>query len=250
MAPTRSLAPSYTSFQYGGPHLFTNAPAPAEGIESALFTHVICAARALETAVMTDPYSRATDDITSALDSLRNAVNLQKQQNETPEGPFSFIKDSPSGLSLRDLPMPPLDKIMACLRITQGASIVVRMCYTCSNNYSPESSPSEIYWPFEFGSLGDFTKYVIRACTPGPISDMELIIVHYVLYSLFTQCSIIVDDETLREDYDAQASTCRESLETIISSLSFHVNTNIDSICALYMAVRLPIVVAMHSPQY
>lgn len=250
MAPTRSLAPSYTSFQYGGPHLFTNAPAPAEGIESALFTHVICAARALETAVMTDPYSRAIDDITSALDTLRNAVNLQKQQNETLEGPFSFLKDSPSGLSLRDLPMPPLGKIMACLRITQGASIVVRICYTCSNNYSPESSPSEIYWPFEFGSLGDFTKYVIRACTPGPISDMELIIVHYVLYSLFTQCSISVDDETLREDYDAQASTCRASLETIISSLSFHVNTNIDSICALYMAVRLPILVAMHSPQY
>ncbi|OJJ58392.1 hypothetical protein ASPSYDRAFT_90561 [Aspergillus sydowii CBS 593.65] len=218
MAPTRSLAPSYTSFQYGGPHLFTNAPAPAEGIESAMFTHVICAARALETAVMTDPYSRAIDDITSALDTLRNAVNLQKQQNETLEGPFSFLKDSPSGLSLRDLPMPPLGKIMACLRITQ------------------ESSPSEIYWPFEFGSLGDFTKYVIRACTPGPISDMELIIVHYVLYSLFTQCSISVDDETLREDYDAQASTCRASLETIISSLSFHVNTNIDSICALYMA--------------
>ncbi|GCB23320.1 putative transcriptional regulatory protein YJL206C [Aspergillus awamori] len=218
MAPAGSFAPSYTSPQTGSPQVLTNAPAPAKGIETALFIHVICAARALETAVMNDPYSRAIDDITSALNNLRSTVNVQKQQNETLEGPLSFLKTLPSGLSLRDLPIPPLDKIMACLRITQ------------------ESSPRKIYWPFEFGSLGDFTRYVIRACTPGPISDTELIIVHYVLYSLFTQCSISVDDETLRQDYDAQASTCRESLETILSSLSFHLDTNIDSICALYMA--------------
>lgn len=114
----------------------------------------------------------------------------------------------------------------------------------------PQSSTSEIYWPFEFGSLGDFTQKVIRACTPGPISDMELIIVHYVLYVLFTQCSVGADDETLRQDYDVQAATCRESLETILSSLSFHIDTDIDSICALYMAVRLSLLVAMHFPRY
>ncbi|RHZ43307.1 putative C6 transcription factor [Aspergillus thermomutatus] len=227
MAPTRLRAPSYSSLQSGSLRASPKAPAPAEGIESALFAHVICAARALETAVMNDPYSRAVDDITSALNTLRSTVNDQKQQNETLEGSRSFLKALPSGLSLRDLPIPSslrdlpipsMDKIMACLRITQ------------------ESSPSEIYWPFEFGFLGDFTQYVIRACTPGPISDMELIIVHYVLYSLFTQCSVGADDETLRQDYDVQAATCRESLETILSSLSFHIDTNIDSICALYMA--------------
>jgi hypothetical protein len=72
---------------------------------------------------MNDPYSRAIDDITSALNNLRSTVNVQKQQNETLEGPLSFLKALPSGLSLRDLPIPPLDKIMACLRITQGASL-------------------------------------------------------------------------------------------------------------------------------
>lgn len=91
---------------------------------------------------------------------------------------------------------------------------------------------------------------MIRACTPGPISDMELIIVHYVLYSLFTQLSIGADDETLGQDYNVQAATCRESLEIILSSLSFHIDTNIDSICALYMAVRSSLFVEMHSPQY
>ncbi|GKZ61867.1 hypothetical protein AnigIFM49718_008934 [Aspergillus niger] len=119
MAPAGSFAPSYTSPQTGSPQVLTNAPAPAKGIETALFIHVICAARALETAVMNDPYSRAIDDITSALNNLRSTVNVQKQQNETLEGPLSFLKTLPSGLSLRDLPIPPLDKIMACLRITQ-----------------------------------------------------------------------------------------------------------------------------------
>ncbi|KAJ6073408.1 hypothetical protein N7467_011493 [Penicillium canescens] len=236
MAPTRLRAPSYSLLQSGSLRASPKSPAPAEGIESALFAHVICAARALETAVMNDPYSRAVDDITSALNTLRSTVNDQKQQNETLEGSRSFLKALPSGLSLRDLPIPSMDKIMACLRITQGAPLFSRLCGTCSDNHPAESSPSEIYWPFEFGSLGDFTQYVIRACTPGPISDMELIIVHYVLFSLFTQCSIGADDETLRQDYDVQAATCRESLETILSSLSFHIDTNIDSICALYMA--------------
>ncbi|KAL4769844.1 hypothetical protein BDW60DRAFT_224682 [Aspergillus nidulans var. acristatus] len=218
MAPTRLQAPSYSSLQSGSRWELTSALAPAEGIESAFFTHVIYAARALETAVMSDPYLRAVDGITSALNALQSAVNDQEEQNQTLKRSLSLPKTLPSGLILRDLPIPPVDKIMTCLRITQ------------------ESSPTEIYWPFEFGSLGDFTQYVIRACTPGPISDMELIIVHYVLYSLFTQFSICADDETLKQDYDAQAATCRESLETLLSSLSFHIDTNIDSISALYMA--------------
>ncbi|CAG8239460.1 unnamed protein product [Penicillium salamii] len=218
MAPFSLRAPSYSALQSGKLRASPNAPAPAEGIESALFDHVICAAGALEIAVMNDPCSRAVGNLTSALNTLRSTVNDQKQQNEALEGSHSFIKALPSSLSLRDLPIPSVDKIMACLRNVQ------------------DRSPSEIYWPFEFGSLGDFTQSVIRACTPGPISDVELIKVHYVLYSLFTQFSIGADDETLRQDYDVQAATCRESLETILSSLSFHIDTNIDSICALYMA--------------
>jgi hypothetical protein len=100
-----------------------------------------------------------------------------------------------------------------------------------------ESSPSQLYWPFEFGSLGDFTQYVIKACSPGPITDMELIIVHYVLYWLFTQCSIGAEDEAMRQDYETQAGICQGSLETILSNIPFHIDTNVDSIRALYMAV-------------
>lgn len=248
MAPARLQAPLYSSLQFGSRRASPDAPATAEGIESALFAHVIRAARALETAVMNDPYARAADGITSALNTLRSTIHNQKQQNEMMERSCSFQNTLPSGLSVRDLPIPSLDKVMACLRITQGASAFPG-CIALALITILDNSPSEIYWPFEFGSLGDFTQYVIRACTPGPVSDTELIIVHYVLYSLFAQISICTDDAALRQDYDVQAATCRESLETILSSLSFHIDTNIDSICALYMAVRFPLIRSAF-PQY
>ena len=103
---------------------------------------------------------------------------------------------------------------------------------------SEEKSPNQIYWPFEFGSLGDFTQYVIKACSPGPVTDIELIIAHYGLHCLFTSCSTTTGDDTVRQEYEAQAAICSDSLETILSNLSFHIITNIDSVCAMYMAVR------------
>jgi hypothetical protein len=66
---------------------------------------------------------------------------------------------------------------------------------------------------------------------------MELIIAHYVLYWLFTQCSIGAEDETVKRDYEAQAVIGQGSLETILSNLPFHIDTNADSIRALYLAV-------------
>ncbi|KAB8239031.1 putative transcriptional regulatory protein [Aspergillus alliaceus] len=153
-------------------------------------------------------YGSVVTERTSALNLLWSTVNVQRQKNETLEGSRPFPKELPSGFSLRDLPIPSLEKTMTYLRIAQ------------------ESTPSQLYWPFEFGSLTKFTQYVIKACSPGPITDMELIIVHYVL----------AVGDAVRRDYEVQALTCRDSLETIISSLSFHINTNMDSICAMYMA--------------
>ncbi|KAL4947799.1 hypothetical protein BDW69DRAFT_199361 [Aspergillus filifer] len=218
IAPSIPRAPSYSLLQSGNLRKSPRAPIPVEGIESAYFAHFVLAARVIETAVSNDPHYGAVDGIDLALNTLRSTVNDQREKNEIVQGSRPVIDPLPSGLDLKDLPMPPLDKIMACLRLAQ------------------DCLPNQIYWPFEFGSLGDFTQYVIRACTPGPISDMELIIIHYVLYSLFTQLSVGTEDETLQQDYNMQAATCRESLETILANLSFHVATNTDSICALYAA--------------
>ena len=246
-----SRSPLHSSFQSKGaqvtssdnktgakrPHL---PPKEAEGIESTLFSHVIFATRYLQAIVENDPYSNVAAEMTSALDALRSMVSAQNQQNEILEGSPPFSKALPSGLSLKDLPIPHMDKILACLRIAYGSyALFVLQIATVLTNSSEERSPNEIYWPFEFGSVGDFTGYVIKACSAGPVTDTELIIVHYGLYCLFTECSRAVEDELIKQEYEAQATISKDSLEIILSNLSFHITTNIDSVCALYMAVRL-----------
>ncbi|KAF7529807.1 hypothetical protein PCG10_006138 [Penicillium crustosum] len=190
----------------------------AGGIESTLLAHVIFATRFLQTVVANDPYSKVAAEMTSVLDALRSTVNVQKQQNETLEDSPPFSKALPPGLSFRDLPIPSMDRILACLRIAH------------------ERSSNEVYWPFEFGSLGDFTQYVIKACSPGPVTDTELIIAHYGLELLFTECSSVTGDDAVKHEYEAQALICSDSLETILSNLPFHITTNIVSVCAMYMA--------------
>ncbi|KAL2839473.1 hypothetical protein BJX68DRAFT_198610 [Aspergillus pseudodeflectus] len=214
--PTRVRVQSPSSLQASGFVAQHQPLTQAEGIESNLFAHVTFATEALQTVLRSDPYFNEAAE--SALETLCTRVSIQKQQNEVMEASRPFPNVLPHGCTFKDLPIPSLDRIMACLRIAQ------------------ESSPSQLYWPFEFGSLGDFTQYVIKACSPGPITDMELIIVHYVLYWLFTQCSIGAEDEAMKQDYETQAGICQGSLETILSNIPFHIDTNVDSIRALYMA--------------
>ncbi|KAJ5185889.1 Transcription factor [Penicillium cf. griseofulvum] len=189
-----------------------------QGIESTLFAHVIFATRFLQGAVADDPQSNVAAEMISALDALRSTVNVQKQKNETVEDSPPFSKPIPPGFNHRDLPIPSMDRILACLRVAQ------------------ERLPTQFYWPFEFGSLGDFTQYVVKACSPGPVTDMELIIVHYGLNCLFTGCATATVDDIAKQDHEAQALICRNSLEMILSNLSFHITTNKDSVCAMYMA--------------
>ncbi|RAH75866.1 hypothetical protein BO86DRAFT_414317 [Aspergillus japonicus CBS 114.51] len=203
-------------------HSSSSAPAQVEGIESTLFVHVTFTAKCLQAAVMDAnlPPSDAPE-LTAALNSLWNTITAQTQQNQILECSQPFAEPLPRSLTsdFKDLPIPSLDRIMACLRLAH------------------EYSPSRLYWPFEFGSLGDFTHYVIRACSPGPITEMELIIVHYVLAWLFPECAnLTTGDPLLKQDYEDQALVCRQSLETLLGSLSFHVATSLDAVCAMYMA--------------
>lgn len=93
----------------------------AGGIESTLFAHVIFATKFLQNAVANDPYSNVAAEMTSVLDGLRSTVNVQKQHNETLEGSPPFSKALPPDLSSRDLPIPSMDRILACLRIAHGS---------------------------------------------------------------------------------------------------------------------------------
>lgn len=66
---------------------------------------------------------------------------------------------------------------------------------------------------------------------------MELIIVLYGLYTLFIECASAAGDVAAKQEQEAQALICRDSLETILSNLSIHISEDIDSVCAMYLAV-------------
>ncbi|KAI9370016.1 hypothetical protein BJX61DRAFT_535959 [Aspergillus egyptiacus] len=210
-SPSHSLLPSCT-------RRCRKPSTDARGIESTMFAHVISMTKSLQAAVSNARHSNVAVEMASVMDDLKRTVDSQKEQNEALESACPFSKPLPPGLTFRDLPIPPIDRIMACLRIAQ------------------DHSPDQLYWPFELGSVGDFTQYVIRVFSPGSVSDAELIIVHYILYWLFTECSNTAGDDILKGDYRGQALVCKESLETILSNLSFHIKTNTDSILAMYLA--------------
>ncbi|KAL4926794.1 putative C6 transcription factor [Aspergillus undulatus] len=187
-------------------------------IESTLFEHVVFAAKYIERTVESDPHSHISAEIRSVLDTLWSTIKEQKQQDDTVERLRPFANSPLSVRSFKDLPIPPMGRVFPCLRFAQ------------------DRSPNQLYWPFEFGSVGDFATYIVKVCSPGPATEAELIIVHYVLYWLFTECSNAAEEDGIKQDYEAQALTCRNSLEIVLSSLSIHIATNMDSVRAMYMA--------------
>ncbi|KAL4885721.1 hypothetical protein BJY04DRAFT_213926 [Aspergillus karnatakaensis] len=214
----------------GASQVRSNRPSPKKqpllnethGIESTLFSQVVSVTAFIQSAVENDPDSIMVAEMSPVLDTLRSMVNGQKQENETSEGSRPFSKQLTPGTTTRDLPLPPLDRILAALRAMY------------------DRPPDRFYWPFELGTLGDFLKHVVKACSPGPMSDMELVRVHCGLYWIFTECSDpgegCGEGNALNQAYDAEAQTCRNSLETILSNLSIHIMPNYNSIGALYMA--------------
>ncbi|GLI75619.1 hypothetical protein PoHVEF18_003880 [Penicillium ochrochloron] len=191
-----------------------------EFIDSSLFAHAAMATKFLQDTVHTDTsISNAATEMTSVLDILRPVVDSQRRQNNTPDQLHPFSKPLLPGTCLSDLAIPPLANIMACLRVAREHPRVL------------------VFWPCESSALGDFTEYVIKVCSPGPVMDADLIIVHSGLYWLFWECSGIMTEDELKQDFQAQALVCMQSLETVLSNLSFHVPMNIDYVYALYMAV-------------
>lgn len=86
-------------------------------------------------------------------------------------------------------------------------------------------------------SLAEFTQYAVQVCSPGPVSEAVLVIVYWGLYWLFSEQSLISLDTSTRQDCHKQARICEESLQIILSNLSFHIPESMESTRAMYMAV-------------
>ncbi|KAH8879728.1 hypothetical protein GQ53DRAFT_800065 [Thozetella sp. PMI_491] len=191
-----------------------------EGIENTLFAHALSATKSLEEAVKVDSDERASSttlEMKSALETLQAVVNSQKRRNVTDRDTPPFPGALPFSTTTRDLPIPSIDKVMACLRMAQDHTSV------------PMS------WLGELKSLGDFTLYLMKVCSPGPVTDSERIIAYTGLYWLFTECATMTLNET-RQDFNGQAQICQTSLEAVLSSLGFHIPTTIDCVLAMYLA--------------
>ncbi|KAK7416494.1 hypothetical protein QQX98_005198 [Neonectria punicea] len=212
-----------------------------ETIESSLFSQAVFAVKFLQTAVANDPQHQVAAEMTSAIDALRDVVEAQKRHNDAYEGSNPFEKPLPPSLSTRDLPLPPLEKVMTCLRMAQG----LYRGLTCPSVLSLGINPADfirehprvhMQRALEFKSPGHFTEYVVKAYSPGSITDAELIIVHMGLYWFFSKCSSTLKDATVQHEYDAQARVCRDNLEIVLSNLSFHTPTTLDYVHAMYLA--------------
>lgn len=88
--------------------------------ESSLFAHAVYATRFLQSAVSNSPPSKVSQEMNSVLDALWKAAEAQKQQTDTLENLYPNARPLPPGADLRNLPMPDINKALACLRMAQG----------------------------------------------------------------------------------------------------------------------------------
>lgn len=187
--------------------------------ESSLFAHAVFASRFLQDAIDSTTNPEVAHGMKTVLDGLRNAVNSGKQQSDDPENLYPHAQALPPGSTTRNLPLPPIDKVFACLRMARECPQVATL------------------WLGDYIRPAQFNDYLIKVASPGPATEADLIIVHCGLYWLFCECSKAVDDEEAKRDYDTQASVCMVNLETVLSNLRFHQQTNLDFSYAMGMAV-------------
>ncbi|KAL2672705.1 hypothetical protein Neosp_013419 [[Neocosmospora] mangrovei] len=135
----------------------------ADAIEPSLFSQAVFATKFLQAVLAHDIFSPVAPEMTSALKSLGDIVETQQRRNNSYDASNPFSKTLPPGYTIRDLPLPPIGKIMACLRLAK------------------ENSRVQSHFLLQFKSLGHFTEYVVKACSPGPMTDAELIIAMYCL---------------------------------------------------------------------
>lgn len=203
--------------------------------ESSLFAHAVFATKFLQNSVNSNSPSEVALEMTSVLNALRGVIDAQKQQSDTIENLYPNALPLPPGASLRQLPMPSTEKAMACLRMAQGGFAPDKKSQT--TDAFKDSTPIQILWLMDLQTIPEFTTHFIKVCSPGPVTEADLIIFYLGLYWLFCECVNAVGDENLKKDYMTQSIICRDSLETVLSRLPFHMPATLEHVLALCMAV-------------
>ena len=94
-----------------------------EGVECLLFSHAVLATRVLKAAVASDPNTEIATEMALALDRLGAVLETQRQRKPGPEfaPPSARLSQSRGN---QNPSLPPLEKIMPCLRMAQGAHLL------------------------------------------------------------------------------------------------------------------------------
>ncbi|KAK1466484.1 fungal specific transcription factor [Colletotrichum cuscutae] len=128
---------------------------------------------------------------------MSRTIGNQKREQE-PEYLYPHARTLEPGQGLRDLPMPPVQSAFACLRLAKD--------------------------------------YFLKVYSPGYAAHADLIIVNAGLYWLLLECKNVTTDPDEKADYTEQATMCRANLETVLSSLPFHLPSTMDTTYAMTLA--------------
>ncbi|EWZ80096.1 hypothetical protein FOWG_15954 [Fusarium oxysporum f. sp. lycopersici MN25] len=228
-AATASKIPSHpASTSRLAPVTQASSPSPSNGVgsqlltprlehegESSLSAQAAFANGFLEDAIINKPNGiDIAADMSSVLQSLRKALGRDSNQQEL-DYLYPHARVLESGLTLRNLPMPPVDKAFICLRMAK------------------ENPRVRFFWDNEATS---FTDVFLKVYSPGEVTHADLIAVNAGLYWLFRQCKQIATDSCQKADLEAQAVMCRDNLETVLANLPFHQPCNIGTVASMMVA--------------
>jgi len=89
--------------------------------ESSMSAHADYAARFLQDTVKNRPYIDLPSQMTSSIRNLHEIMSSRKPDAENPEEVFPNAMILPDGTSTRNLQLPPMDVVFACLRMVDGS---------------------------------------------------------------------------------------------------------------------------------
>ncbi|GLA96044.1 hypothetical protein AtubIFM61612_011232 [Aspergillus tubingensis] len=213
------LSPSTTTnYTSAAATLDQHESTPAFEGNSSLAAHSAYAREFLETAVSRSALQISTPKISTALASLKQIVDMQDHQAQSPSRQVRFPNQRAiPGSGLRELTMPPAPVVLALLRKCQEQPSILQA-------YLPFLSP----------------RRLVEKCrqiyfSTEEYSDATFIIVNGALLYLISDVVAITKDSQTREEYDNYLKLCLVNLETALGSLSLLMPANDDNIEALVL---------------
>lgn len=210
---------SYDTPDDGVPDVHRNFSNGQHEGESSLLSHVVFASRFFQNVIDNTTDVEVAREMKDVLDGLWAAVHSGKRHADTLAAVYPHTKFVPPGLTIRNLQLPPMEKVFTCLRLAK------------------ESPQVATLWLGDYMKPSHFSDYFIKVASSGSATEADLIIVHCGLYWLFCESSKAAPDQPTKQDYNAQALRCSENLETVLSNLRFNQPTNLDLAYAMGMAV-------------